>query len=64
MVRLQQGCVIGGSLKLVWSFCPKILGPWWGPTNGICHSVNMDVVLLLLEGGGDTSTLLAVIKIV
>ena len=29
------------------------LGPWWGATNAICHSLNVDRLVVLL--GGDTS---------
>ena len=31
-----------------------MLGPWWGPTNAIHHSVGADEVLVILKGGGDT----------
>ena len=45
-------------------FCSKILGMWWGFTNAICHSVNIDGVMVLLRGGGDTLTLNLAIKLV
>ena len=38
-------------------------GPVWGPINDICCSVNVDGVLVLLGGGGDTSTLHGVIEL-
>ena len=39
------------------AFPPNILGLWWGPTNTICHFVNIDRVVIIIEGGRDTSTL-------
>ena len=32
---------------------PQKLGPWWGLTNAICCSVNVDGVVILLGGSGD-----------
>ena len=31
-----------------------MLGPWWGPTNTIHHSMGVDEVLVILKGCGDT----------
>ena len=31
-----------------------MLGPWWGPTNTIHHSVDIDEVLVIFKGGGYT----------
>ena len=45
-------------------FYPKVLGQWWGPMNAICRSVNAVGVVILLGGGGDTSTLHHVIRVV
>ena len=45
-------------------FCPKVLGPCWGPINPVFHSVYVDGVVILLRGGGDTSTLHYVITFV
>ena len=39
------------------AFCPKILDPWWGPTNAICCFVNVDGEVLVLGSGGDTTIL-------
>ena len=38
-----------GSFKVIF-----MLGPWWGPTNTIHHSVGIDEVLVIFKGGGDT----------
>ena len=35
----------------------EISGSWWGPMNAFCCSVNVDWVVILLEGGGYTSKL-------
>ena len=43
---------------------PKILGPWWGPTKAVSHSVNADTVIILFAGGGDTWTQFCIIKLV
>ena len=59
--------IIGGSLEspqwLIGCFCPKILGPWWGPTKAFCGSVNVHWVVVLFSGGGDTSPLQVVIEV-
>ena len=39
---------------LVGGFCPKILGPWWGPTKTFCGYVNADGLGIVLAGGRDT----------
>ena len=48
--------IIGGSLEspywLIGSFCPKILGQWWGPMKAFCGYVNADVVGIVVVGGG------------
>ena len=45
-------------------FAPKILGQGWGPIKALCCSVNVDCMVILLGGGGDTSTLHVVTKLV
>ena len=42
---------------------PQNFGLWWGPMKAFCHSVNVDGVVVLFAGGGNTSTLYVVIKI-
>ena len=63
-----KSTITGGSLespqRLVWSFCPKILDPWWGHINAICRSVNIERVVNIPAGSGETSTLHYVIKVV
>ena len=53
-----ENVLVGGSLEspkwLIDGFCPKILGPWWGPTKVFCGYVNGHWVGILLPGGGDT----------
>ena len=44
-------------------FLSQNCGPWWGPTNAICHSVNVHGVVVLLAGSGDTSPIHVVIKL-
>ena len=46
--------LVGGSFGC---FCPKILGPWWGPPKVFCGSANVYWVVVLFSGGGDTSPL-------
>ena len=41
-------------------FAPK----FWGASDVICCSVNVDRVVVVLGGGGDTSTLTIVIEII
>ena len=36
---------------------------WWGPTKAFCCSVNVDGVVVLFAGGGDTSPLYVVIEL-
>ena len=38
------------------AFCPRNLDRWWKATNAIDPSMNVDGVVALLGGGGDTST--------
>ena len=38
-------------------FLSQNFEPWWGLTNAFCCSVNVDGVVNLCGGGGDTSTL-------
>ena len=38
------------TLVVGFCFCLKILGRLLGPTNPICHSVNVDGVVFLLKG--------------
>ena len=46
-------------------FLSQNFGPmWWGPMNAFCHYVNVDGVVILCGGGGNTSTLHVVIKLV
>ena len=56
--------LIGVTLVVGFGFLPQILGPWQGPMNALCCSVNVDGVVILLGGGGDTSTLHVVTKLV
>ena len=53
-----------GVTLVVGSFCPKILGPWWGPMKTFCSSVNADGMGIVLVDGGDTSTLHVITKLV
>ena len=50
--------IIGGLLESPWwligCFCPEILVRWWGPMKAFCHSANVDGVVVLFAGGGDT----------
>ena len=41
---------------LVWSFCPIIFGPCWGPRDVIYCSVNIDRVVKLPASDGHTAT--------
>ena len=57
--------LIRSTLTVCFGFFVQIfLGRWWGPTNVICCSVNVDWVVVLLGGCGDTSNLLYVIELV
>ena len=59
--------VIGGSLEspqwLVLYYCSKILSPWWGHMNAICHSVYVHRVVVLLAGGRDTVPPYVIVKL-
>ena len=67
-VEITNIIFVGGSLEspywLASAFCPKILGSWWGPMKAFCHSMNVDGVVILLGGGGDTSTLHVITELV
>ena len=52
------------TLWLVLVSCLKILGRWLNPMNAFCCSMNVDGVVFLFGGGGDTSKLHAVIELV
>ena len=62
--------VFGGSFRITlvvgFDFCPKILGTWCALTNIINRYVftKVDELVTLLRGGGDISTLHAVIRLV
>ena len=44
-------------------FYAKILGRWWEPMNVVSNSVNVDWVVMIPRGDGDTLTLLVIIKL-
>ena len=54
MESIQNGLRPHWWLVRVTCFCPKILGPWWGPTKAFCGCVNGHWVGTVLPGGGDT----------
>ena len=43
-------------------FLPQILGYCWEPMNAICCSMNVDGVMGVFGGSGNTSTLHIIIK--
>ena len=53
----------GATLVVAFSFCPKILGRWWGPVNDICLFARAVSVVITLIGGTDTRNLSAIIRI-
>ena len=48
---------------VAFSFCPKILGRWWGPVNDICLFATAVSVVSTLIGGKDTRNVSAIIRI-
>ena len=56
-IRQNLEILLVDRYSLISAFWHKILGRWWGPTNATCCSVNVDGVVGVLGGGGDTSTL-------
>ena len=52
------------TLVVAFGFLLQNFGRWLGPMNVICHSVNVDGVVVLFGGGGNTSALHVVIEIV
>ena len=48
-------------VRLIETFCPKILGPWWGPTKAFYSSVTVDGMVVVPAGGWDTQPLYVVI---
>ena len=59
MITDKSKYMVGGQFWLAQNFGKAV-----GPTNVICHSVNVERVVVLLGGGGNTSTLHAVTKLV
>ena len=42
---------------VTFDFLPQNFGMWWGPMNGICHSMNTGRVVRTFRGAGDTQIL-------
>ena len=53
----------GATLVVTFSFCPKLLGRWWGPVNDICLFARAVSLVSTLIGGKDTRNVSAIIRI-